>query len=224
MLIKANEITVIIGHPGYGKTFLAKTIFTNIDRHLIFDVNNEYARNNDPNVKKYCPFDLNRVIPRGREDVQKFFKLIWTNGNITAGIDEADKFFKKDKDLEGEAYDMIHLHYHRNIGVVAIARRTANLHNDVLAAADHLFIFRTFLASDLDWIRKSIGLDVSQARTLPKRHFLYYSGETGEIQRCSPVSPRGSGRSSRGTSESHRSTVEPSAESPEIPPTQETAS
>lgn len=182
---------MIIGHPGHGKSFLAKKLLSGMDRHLIYDVNNEYARNDNPDDKKYCPFDLNRVVPRSSGDVHDFFDLVWSNGNLMVGIDEADKFFKKDKDLErlGSAYDTVHLHFHRNLGVLAIARRTANLHNDVLAAADHLFIFKTFLSTDLKWIRDSIGLDVSQARNLPRRHFLYYSGETGEIQACPPVSP-----------------------------------
>lgn len=218
MLIKNNEIVVICGQPGHGKTFAAKVILSNFDRHIIFDSLNEYAFNGDPTQKKYCPFNLNRVVPTGRDSFEEFQTGVWTQGNSMVGIDEIDTLVEKNRELkdQGRMYDLTHLHFHRNIGMVVIARRTQNIHKDIMSCADHILAFRMFIKNDIEWLKDTIGDDALKTRDLPPRHFLHYS-ESG-IEICPPLAaPRGAPN----TSPSPEPTPSTDPESQGPPPTPE---
>ena len=67
-------------------------------------------------------------------------------------------------------------------------RRLADVHNDIVANADHHFIFRSFEPNDVhNYYRKYLGKEVAmKLQNLPDYHFFYWNPPHSP-QLCSPV-------------------------------------
>lgn len=164
---------MICGQRNCGKTTLAKYLLKNIQRRAIYDINAEYREFPES------------FVPQSPADQAWFFADCYAKGNITVCVDEADLVFSKHKPLEGAFYKIVHLGRHRNVGLITITRRVANLHTDVFALADHIFIFRLFSPPDIDYLKKFIGDNAYAVQTLPNWHFCYYDHR--QFLRCPPL-------------------------------------
>jgi len=178
--MKTNEINVICGQRGKGKTTLAIHICKRIRRKRILDILGEYSKHRE--LKRFC------YIPRSKDDIERFLNRVWRDGNVLLIIDEADLIFPNKIKLRDIFYKIIHLGRHRNIGLLAITRRIANLHKDIVSLADTIFIFRLIVKSDLDYLRYFIGDDIFLAQDLEDYHFLVW--HEGKIEKCEPVKIR----------------------------------
>lgn len=174
MKIKSNEVIVLCGKCGEGKTYMAKRIVSGFKRHIVFDLNNEFQ-------------GFNRYIPQlTKDDTANFCQKYYNLGNHFVVFDEADLVFNRWGDLPYQARQLLHLHLHRNNGLLFITRRFANLHNDPIALADHRFIFNLDLEDDIKWLRGFVGKEWSKKVPLLKKHwFLHY--QRGKSEVCPPI-------------------------------------
>jgi len=104
--------------------------------------------------------------------------------------EEADTFASKMK-IEPNFKRCINWGRMEGLGVVSISPRPANLHNDCIAQANHVFIFQTQLPNDLNWLSQFIPKEALEQ--LPKltsypegnSDFLYWNRKEWRI--CKPV-------------------------------------
>jgi hypothetical protein len=112
----------------------------------------------------------------------------WKRGNVICVIDEIHLFCAKKKTLPPHLSLLINQGGNHNVALWLTSQRTAQVHNDLLAACQHHFIFKLWLPQDVEWMSQVIDKAiVEKATTLEQYHFIYYHvGEKPQF--CKPVS------------------------------------
>lgn len=144
MNIECSNAVVILGKRDSGKTFLIKTLMHLLPyRFTVIDITGDFKGFQFKG--DYWLVDINdRLI------VENHLLDVWSEPNQMLVIDEADRFPYHKTTLS----KIINLGRHQNIGYIASARRTANIHKDILSNADYAFIFRHVLPSDLSYLNR----------------------------------------------------------------------
>ena len=139
--MKSNEIITISGKRGYGKTTLAKSIISKLSRVAIWDPNAEYHH---PNC--YIP-------QRGTVDeFETWLKPLYISGNICIIVDEADMVMSEGRPLAPWAYRCINIGRHRNLGMIMITRRLANLSKTAVSQSAEIYLFHHFIINDIRYL------------------------------------------------------------------------
>jgi len=74
------------------------------------------------------------------------------------------------------------------IAVISLTQRCANLHKDILANSNHVFIFRTNITGDKLYLRGWLPREAVDAISqLKKYEFIYYNQFTGEWYIHQPI-------------------------------------
>lgn len=124
------------------------------------------------------------------EEFEEACAVCIETGNMLLLVEEADTFASKMR-ITPNFRRCINWGRMEGLGVISITPRAANLHNDCIAQANHVMIFRTQLPNDLQWLKQFIPPEaIVQLPTL-KQHpngntdFLYWNGNAWRI--CQPV-------------------------------------
>ena len=143
--IKRDGIVTIAGMRGTGKTTLAKRIIAVLlqEKHtvIVYDPMQEY-----PNPISYIPKSDDK------EDFDIFMKEIWNRGNIFVVVDEAERYMSTKQPLTKYTYKIVNTGRHRNIGLLVITRRIAELHKTVFGLSNTVILFLIYLPNDLKYI------------------------------------------------------------------------
>ncbi|MEM3896174.1 MAG: ATP-binding protein [Archaeoglobaceae archaeon] len=182
MKIESDEIIVITGQQGYGKTTLAKFLIKKLLENgidvVIIDPNDEYGE---------FEGEADRIVPEGGDfsRVYEALKKAWEKGNRALIVDEADIVFPIREQLSGVKYDIVHRGRHRNLLRIFVVRRLANLNKDVVSQAKKIISFYQFLPNDLKYLKEFMGDYAELTKNLPKYHFIVF--EQGEVRFYKPV-------------------------------------
>lgn len=171
-----HDISIIAGLRGSGKSTLSKylinLLYKNYDYVIIIDPLHEY------DIKLQNTITLKIDLTK---DVQYIFskiynKMLKVNKRVLLVIDEADLIFKNRSSLNYEQKHAIHYSRHYNISIIAITRRLANLHTDLVSESSNFFMFKLISSADLETLR-SMGLSflINEMVKLKKYEFLIYS-------------------------------------------------
>lgn len=171
-----HDISIIAGLRGSGKSTLSKylinLLYKNYDYVIIIDPLHEY------DIKLQNTITLKIDLTK---DVQYIFskiynKMLKVNKRVLLVIDEADLIFKNRSSLNYEQKHAIHYSRHYNISIIAITRRFANLHTDLVSESSNFFMFKLISSADLETLR-SMGLSflINEMVKLKKYEFLIYS-------------------------------------------------
>ena len=180
MDINLNDIHVIAGMRGYGKTTLAKKILSIIagqsNQYIILDNNDEYRE-----------FD-NRIVPQPGQNRKKLAielgKQIWNTGNLFIVVDEAEKYLPVFPVLLPPYWDnIIEQGRHRNLGGIFITRRIANLNKTVISQAAKVFLFRHFEKNDIQYLREFLDDVAYSLQRLKEFQYFMYDGK-GKVKHC----------------------------------------
>jgi len=167
--IRTDQKIAIFGMTGTGKTTLAKELAKKINRKVIvmpYDVAEQWQ---DVKAKKIVTDFYN---------FEYHLEPVYRKGNTMVIIDEADVFYPNHLKLEAESirYKLIHLGRPRNMGVMFISRRPANLHVDARSQTSHFFFFRLILPNDIEWCRTIVGDYAYKFKDLKDYWFYHYDG------------------------------------------------
>lgn len=161
--MNSNELAVISGKRGFGKTTLAKTLISGLSRVAIWDPMGEYG---GPNA--YIPHTGNAG------EFNEWVKGYWNVGNVCLMVDESDQVMAERKELPVYANKVINLGRHRNIGLIMITRRLASLSKTAVSQCADLFLFHHFLINDIKYLEGMIGDDAHKLKNLAKYQYLHY--------------------------------------------------
>jgi DNA helicase HerA-like ATPase len=157
------SIIYVCGKKGYGKTELTKTkIIPKYNRVVILDslgfeypflssnTISEFGENIEKNVQRdnfvltYNPLDNHEA---------EFFKICLVLSDCLIVIEEADLFCTTAQ-IDDSLNRLIRYGRHRNLDLVLISRRPAEVHRNVTAQSDIIISFRQTEPRDLEYFKK----------------------------------------------------------------------
>lgn len=178
-----NEIGVIIGRKGSGKTTLAKTYILAAKkkrgRIIIVDSLGEYDGVHIIQLSELekvlkNPYFMVRIIPQDPQDVDIIIALAMRAKKCLVVIDEAG-LWQNPAYLPPVMLEGLRLGRHYQLDLLLIARRPTELNRMATAMSDTLYIFGTHEPRDLEYIR-SIDADLPDiVKALPRYHYIAYS-------------------------------------------------
>lgn len=182
---KPDELMIISGLRGSGKTYLAKNIIKtkfipNKNNYYIYDLNDEYREFPPENV--YVPKTTGEV------EFETVAKKIWETGDVTFDVDEAENFINVRKPLTESMIAITRRGRHRKIGSIAITRRIAEFSKEFFSLSDWVILFKMFSPNDIRYIAEFLTKeDADRLSTLKPYHYLVYS--QGKVAEYGPERP-----------------------------------
>jgi len=199
-----NEITVILGKKGSGKTFLAKRLVTPCRRLICYDPMHQFgdigvtvsqfsdlvayvvANKRQPFRVVYQP-----EIPAGSSgdivsaEFVKVCDLVNRLVNVYFLVDEIDNCLPPRDKENGFFKNMIQRGRHAAVSLVATTIRYTDTQRNLTAQADKIVCFHTHEPSDVKYFRAYFGKLADELPTLPPYHFIKY--EKGHVSRHEPI-------------------------------------
>lgn len=165
MILKTNAIATIAGMRGSGKTSLAKRILAMVKGDVIvYDPMWEY----DPKISFHPHSD-------SKADFDRFMSICWDRGNLLVCVDEAERYFRVKRIMPEYATKVVNTGRHRNIGLLVITRRLAELNKTVFGLSETAILFQMFLPNDIRYIKDFYGEGAEDLRGIGKYRYKVFS-------------------------------------------------
>jgi len=164
-----NEIGLILGRKGTGKSSLARALINDKDRNIILDTfGDDYNLGGITSDVQHCAEYYNRVNgnnsfaivfrPTNDSDCEAFFRFAKETRAVTIWIDEVDRYCGPHSINEDLKW-MLNYGRHRAISTIGIARRAASVHRDFTANADWIAVHQTRENRDLQYLREFMNTE-----------------------------------------------------------------
>lgn len=166
---RENEIVVILGKKGSGKTSFAMNEIRRKERLVIFDFNREYSDfyvvTNPEKLVELLTLNYEgrfRVAyqPDPTRDLDDHFhhlsKALFCMQNLTFLCEEVDLVSSAGEMPEG-LQKIINYGRHRGISLIALSRRAHKVPRDLTANADRIISFAQFEPRDLRYLAEYMG-------------------------------------------------------------------
>jgi len=173
-----RKIILIFGRTGSGKSFLTKKIIRNERRLIVIDSMYEYTdgiifyrlnalidylQNNKPATFRFiCRFDTEL-------EIELLFLLVWELQNVFLVVEESEYYISPYKKISN-FLRLVRYGRHRNISIVAVARRVVELSNDIKFNANQIITFKQILKNDLKYL-ESLGFDADEVTNLKRYEY-----------------------------------------------------
>lgn len=176
-----NEIGIILGRKGTGKSSLARALINETHRNIILDtLGDDYNRGAiTSNLQRLAEY-YNRVNdlpsfeivfrPKNDADCIGFFEFAKQTKQVVLWVDEVDRYCGPHR--INDAFKWI-LNYgrHREISTIGLARRAASVHRDLTANADWIAVHQTRENRDLLYL--SEFMDINGLESLERFEFRF---------------------------------------------------
>ena len=165
MILKTDAIATIAGMRGSGKSSLAKRILAQVKGDVIvYDPMWEY----DPKISFHPHSD-------NKEDFDRFMSICWERGNLFICVDEAERYFRTKRQLTEFSEKVVNTGRHRNIGLLMVTRRIANLNKTAFGLSETVMLFQMFLPNDIKYIKEFYGDKAEELRNIGKYRYKVFS-------------------------------------------------
>lgn len=204
-----KECVDITGQRQSGKTKLLERLLKyNPNPTILFDtlsvISNDIASGElqlGSNVKIINPRWSVNALPSYEERLAIFLPVcdqVWRRGNCIFAVEEWHLFNRTKFALPAEFGNLFNQGGNRNIAVWGASQRAAQVHNDILAACTHHFIFKLATPQDRRWMCDVVEKELIEGdpknpkkmsvRNMPQYHFLYYNNQTDQAEFFKPIS------------------------------------
>lgn len=196
------DIRAVFGRGFSGKSTLVRSWLDSLaGRVVVFDPNAEpaYAAGRAAVVEDQAElvrlllggFDPIRIAWRGLDEdaFEQFNEACWAAGDLTMVWEEVDSWWRPGQ-VKPFGFRIINQGRHRNIRLIACARRPARVPRDLTANASRITAFHTTEPADLAYLRDYMGAEAGRAGTLDfaRHEALDWSPQLGAKVRKSPFS------------------------------------
>jgi len=158
--MQSDEIVTIAGKRGYGKTTVAKSLISKLQRVAVWDPMHEYKNSYHP-------------VSGTIEEYDQFLKRLWLQGNVFIFVDEADQVMPEGRPLCEYARLIVNLGRHRNIGMGLISRRIALVSKTAVSQSRELILLHQFMPNDIKYLSEFIP-DAKELKKLQKFQYKTY--------------------------------------------------
>jgi len=110
-----------------------------------------------------------------KDDFDRFMGICWDRGNLFICIDEAERYMRVKRQLPEFATKVINTGRHRNIGMLVVTRRLAELNKTVFGLSDTAIMFQMFLPNDIRYIKEFYGEGAEELKGIGKYHYKVFS-------------------------------------------------
>lgn len=182
---RENDITIIVGRKGCGKSSRAREIAIERPRRIYIDVMHEYTDGvivrDFPSLAVYLKdkaYGRYSVVFRSLDQRELLAAIaIATHGSperpplpgVTYIVDETDRLATV-RSLPQPLHRLANYGRHFSASAIFVARRAKALPADIRASADRYIIGQTFEPGDAEYMREYIGDDKAEAvKAIPAR-------------------------------------------------------
>ena len=201
MQFRARDKILILGASECGKSYLGRQIQSLYKHKIIIDAADEY---NDTTVytifsdlTKFAEYlnQINFDRPKEFSIVFKFYdgiedeiktdifnricQMVWSFKGVLFVVEETHEFCTPHKMPNWFAL-LEKKGRHREIGVLKVTQRPADIHKGILSECQHIFIGRLQATNDIDYVSNFIDSKFN-LRTLQDRNFFYYSKDQKKL-------------------------------------------
>jgi len=199
-----NEIVVILGKKGSGKTVMAREIVKGQSRLVVYDPMRQFS---DCGAVITSRASLIRYLwenRRGRfravyqphiglddrdvvrEEFREVCRYMNAIQNVWFMVDEIDNCLDPRDRQNGYFKNIVQRGRHDRISIVATTIRYTDVQRGLTAQADKIICFHTHEPSDIEYFRAYFGALADDLPMLPPYHFVMY--EKGQASRHEPIS------------------------------------
>lgn len=186
MQIKSNDRIFLAGKTGSGKTTLAKKmLYPMYTRRVYWDIKHMNSDLLTCSSLATTPEELAASIKKGKVsilyqprdihsyDFNRVCEIVYNTGNFALFVDEASKVCSSSW-IEPWHDQIMTLGRERGVGIVNLTQRPRRCHNTVISEAEHFFIFRLQLETDVAKIKEILPRKyVDMVSALPYHHCIY---------------------------------------------------
>lgn len=198
--IGPTDRTLIVGRTGSGKSTLARALFYGYRNLVVVDPKHEEVLPRSLTV--YTPEEFRQAYPqratrivfrpdpenKRSTDVDEVLRRVLVYGKTCVLLHEATDYATPTRIIPG-LRRAVKTGRSLGVPVVICSQRPIGLHNDVIAEAEHVFVFDLHLEGDRDKLAGVAGDGVRERVGRPWA-FLYYGPTTGgNVVQCSPIRP-----------------------------------
>jgi DNA helicase HerA-like ATPase len=173
---KQAEVQAILGTRGSGKTTLLNRLLKTKSRVFLVLPSHDEAFQNFTHVHT---IDQARILsaerarfriafvmdPNDKLGFEYLSRLAYIRGNCEFAVDELHEYVPNVFGGIPKYFKKLCLHgRHRDVGVIGVSQRPANVHKDFFSQAHRLFIFRTIYPGDIDALKRIVP-NVQRAAT-----------------------------------------------------------
>lgn len=190
MIEVKNEIAVILGRKGQGKSTLAAELSSKLSKVIIIDSLNEYKDNVrleiDRDLKKNLDFFFSHssefkisFCPETTQEFDDLLEVLKRYSDYTLLLDEIG-LWSTPSYIPEPLYWLLRFGRHNRINQIYIARRPPELNRMITALADKFYIFNIIEPRDLEFISKILGEDITdKIKNIKKFSYITYTISEG---------------------------------------------
>jgi hypothetical protein len=166
-----NYIITVFGKKGTGKTTLVKTVISRLPRVVVFDTLAEYTGGvfiYDPqSFIDYLKLNLDRlykIVLRcdNDEDFSICFEACRAVYDGTLVVEEID-FYCSPTFIEPSLQKLIKYGRHRQINLIGVSRRAAEVNRNLTAQSDCIVTFQQEENRDIEYMSRRIGAENAES-------------------------------------------------------------
>lgn len=177
--LDGTDVGIVCGMRGTGKSHFLRKAVRATARYVLWDPLQEHSSlgavvRTAAQLKVALSKNPRIVVQGYRRNISEFEQVaacVYAWGNRFLFVDEADQVMPS-RAIGPAAKELVDLGRHRNIGLLCVTRRIADLDKCPVAQANKLFIFKTTLPQDIEYLRGFVA-EAPQAKLLEGHRFLY---------------------------------------------------